>query len=64
MVENEKYCLDILHQSFAVKEALSSFEDFILQNHLKTHVVKQIKEGKEKKAIIEILSICKFSKKR
>lgn len=64
MVGEDKYCIDILHQSLAIKEALSSFEDFILKNHLATHVVKQMKYGNAKKANSEILSIFKLSKRR
>ncbi|MBI1985006.1 MAG: metal-sensitive transcriptional regulator [Candidatus Wildermuthbacteria bacterium] len=64
MVENDKYCIDILHQSLAVKEALSSFEGFVLKNHLATHVVKQMKSGNAKKAIGEISSIFQLSKRK
>ena len=64
MVEEEKYCIDIIHQSLAIKEALSRVEDLILKNHLSTHVIEQIKSGKELKAIKEILSVYKLSKKK
>ena len=64
MVENDKYCVDIIHQSLAVKKALSSFEDFILKNHLSTHVVEQMKSGKSSKAVDEILLIYKLSKRK
>lgn len=64
MIKNDKYCVDIIHQSFAVKEALSSFEDFILKNHLSTHVVEQMKSGKSSKAVDEMLLIYKLSKRR
>ncbi|MDP2741632.1 MAG: metal-sensing transcriptional repressor [bacterium] len=64
MVEEDKYCIDIINQSLAVKQALSSFEDFILKNHLSTHVVSQMKTGKSDKAIEEILSIYRLSKKK
>jgi DNA-binding FrmR family transcriptional regulator len=64
MVDKEEYCVDILHQSSAAKEALSSIEDLILENHISTHVVEQIKEGKESKATKEILAIYKLSKKK
>lgn len=64
MLEKDKYCVDILHQSLAVKEALSSFEDLILENHLSTHAVKQMKSGESKRAIDEILSIYRLSKRR
>ena len=64
MVEEEEYCVDIIHQSLAAKEALSSTEDLILENHLATHVSDQIKSGNETKAIKEILAIYKLSKKK
>ncbi len=64
MVQEDKYCVDIINQSLAVKQALSSFEDFILKNHLSTHVVSQMKSGNSSKAIDEILSIYRLSKKK
>lgn len=64
MVESEEYCVDIINQSLAVKQALSSVEDLILENHLLTHVVEQMKSGKSSKATQEILSIYKLSKKK
>lgn len=64
MVAHEKYCVDILTQTSAVKYALSGIEDLILQNHLSSHVIEQIKSGKKAKAINEILAIYKLSKKK
>lgn len=64
MVAQEKYCVGIIEQSLAVKQALSSVEDLILKNHLSTHVVQQIKTGKKNQAIREILDIYTLSKKK
>ncbi|OGY64595.1 MAG: hypothetical protein A3I89_02765 [Candidatus Harrisonbacteria bacterium RIFCSPLOWO2_02_FULL_41_11] len=64
MVEDEKYCIDILYQSLAAKEALSGAEDLILENHLATHAADQMRSGKSGKTIKEILSIYKLSRKR
>lgn len=64
MVSEGKYCIDIINQSLAIKQALSGVEDLILENHLSTHVVMQIKHHKENKAIKEILSVYKLSKKK
>lgn len=62
MVEEEKYCIDIITQSLAIKKALSSIEDLMMENHLGTHVLEQINSGNKNKAIKEILSIYKLSK--
>ena len=64
MVEGEEYCIDILNQSLAAKKALSGIEDLILENHLSTHVIEQIRAGNEAKSIEEIVAIYKLSKKR
>ncbi len=64
MIEEDVYCIDILHQSAAVKEALSGVENLVLENHLSTHVIEQIKQGKEAKSTKEILEIYKLSKKK
>jgi len=64
MVEEEKYCIDIITQAGAIKEALSGVENLILQNHLETHVLHQMKTGKEKIATDEILKIYKLAQKK
>lgn len=64
MTDEERYCVDIITQTSAVRQALSSIEDAMLENHLSTHVVEQMKSGKHKRAIEEILSIYKISKKK
>lgn len=64
MVEKEEYCINILQQSSAVKQALSSIEDLILENHLSTHAIEQVKNGKGIKAVKEILAIYRLSKNK
>ena len=63
MVAEEKYCVDIINQSLAIKRALSSFEHLMLEHHLSTHVVDQMKHGRTERATKEILNIYKLSKK-
>ena len=60
----EKYCIDIITQASAIKEALSGVEDLMLEHHLSTHVVHQMKRGSEKKAIDEILKVYKLAQKK
>jgi CsoR family transcriptional regulator, copper-sensing transcriptional repressor len=38
MVEEDKYCIDIIHQTQAIKRALDKVEQEILNNHLNTCV--------------------------
>ena len=64
MVDEEKYCIDIITQTQAVKEALSSFEDVMLENHLSTHVIEQMRNGEHSRAANEILSVYKVAKRK
>jgi CsoR family transcriptional regulator, copper-sensing transcriptional repressor len=64
MVEEEQYCIDVITQAHAAREALSSVEDVMLENHLSTHVIDQMRNGEHSKATKEILSVYKVSKKK
>ena len=64
MVDEEKYCIDIITQASAIKEALSGVENLLLENHLTTHVLHQIKTGKDKKAVGEILKVYKLAQRK
>lgn len=47
MLEDEAYCTDILTQVSAVQSALNSFSKEILEEHVRTCVVNDIRDGKE-----------------
>lgn len=47
MVEEDRYCIDILTQVAAANAALNSFNKILLAHHLKTCVSTDIKEGRE-----------------
>ncbi len=45
MVEEERYCVEILNQVAAVQAALNSFNKELLANHIHTCVVDDIQKG-------------------
>ena len=47
MVEEDRYCVEILTQVSAIQSALNSFNKVLLSNHIKSCVVQDILEGKE-----------------
>lgn len=47
MVEKDSYCPDILVQASAASSAIRSFERELLQSHLKSCVVNDIREGND-----------------
>lgn len=63
MILKDTYCIDVITQTSAVKQALSNIEDVLLENHLSHCALNQIKSGKEKKAIGEILKVYQLKRK-
>ena len=62
MVEEDKYCIDVLHQIQAVESALKETGNLVLENHLKSCVSDSISKGKKDEAIGEIMQV--FRKKQ
>lgn len=62
MVEEDKYCIDVLHQMQAIQSALKENGNLILENHLKSCVADAISKGKKDEAIGEIMQV--FRKKQ
>lgn len=66
MINEEKYCIDIIQQNEAVIAALKKVNQIILKNHLNTCVTEAIRgknERERKKKIRELLEIFKKSDK-
>lgn len=63
MVEDGKYCIDIITQTSAVKQALSGVEDALMESHLVTCLVHQIQKGQTQKATAEILKVYGLKRK-
>ena len=45
MIQDDRYCDDVLTQMLAVNKALESLENVILEKHLERCIAKQIKQG-------------------
>ena len=59
MVEDDTYCIDVLHQMQAVESGLKETNNLVLENHLKTCAIDAIREGRQEEAIGEIMTIFK-----
>lgn len=62
MIEEGRYCIDVIHQIEAVEAALKKVKEIILENHLETCVTTAIKgedEATRKRIIKELLEVYK-----
>lgn len=57
MINADAYCIDVLTQTKAVKNALQKVEEQILEQHLSHCVVDHVKKGNSDKAIAEVMKI-------
>lgn len=58
MVENDAYCVDILTQSAAAKQAFNAFSRELLNKHMRSCVIRDIRDGKDESVdeLMDILS--------
>lgn len=60
MIDEEKYCMDILTQSLAIQKSLGSLNKLILENHVRTHIKDSLSSGvaeDQEKSVEELLSL-------
>jgi DNA-binding FrmR family transcriptional regulator len=61
MIEEDRYCVDVLKQSYAVRKALERMEELILEGHLRSCVVEGIKGDQESQVIAELMELYRQS---
>lgn len=57
MVEEDKYCVDILRQTYAVRKAIEKLEAMVLEDHLHGCVPEGIREGRENEVVEELVQL-------
>lgn len=57
MISDNAYCVDVMIQSLAVQKSLESLNRLLLEGHLKSCVINQIREGKNHKVVKELLQL-------
>lgn len=59
MLEDDAYCIDILHQMNAIQGGLKETGNVIMENHLKGCVADAIDKGKKDEVIAEVMEVFK-----
>ncbi|HEY8173398.1 MAG TPA: metal-sensitive transcriptional regulator [Dehalococcoidia bacterium] len=63
MVEGDKYCVDVLKQTYAVRRAIEKMEGIMLSGHLSTCVVDGIRDGREDAVVAELSELYEMAGK-
>ncbi len=54
MLEEDKYCVDVLKQTYAVRRAIEKMEGILLEGHLHSCVIDGIKTGRQDEVLDEL----------
>ena len=60
MVDEGAYCIDVIHQSRAIQQALRKFDEQVLDRHLRTCVARDMQQshgGNAEKTIAELMQV-------
>jgi DNA-binding FrmR family transcriptional regulator len=63
MVEEDKYCVDVLKQTMAIEKALERIDALVLEQHLETCVADAFRQGRAEKTIKELAEIFSTARK-
>ena len=63
MLDEDKYCVDILKQTYAVRRAIEKMESLLLEGHLKSCVVEGIQSGRADEIVAELKDLYILSNK-
>ncbi len=61
MVENDEYCIDVVHQSLAVQAALKKADQALLENHIRHCVAHEVSLGEGETVADELIGVIKKS---
>ena len=63
MVAEDRYCVDVLKQTHAIRHSIEKLETRILEAHLHTCVVEGVKDGREEQVLKELVEIYSMAEK-
>ena len=63
MVEEDKYFVDVLKQTYAIRRSIEKVEAMLLKGHLDTCVVEGIRGGRDKEVLEELVELYSLANK-
>ena len=63
MIEEDKYCVDILKQTYAVRRAIEKMEALLLDAHLHSCVIEGIRDGRQEQVVDELVDLYELAQR-
>jgi len=57
MVQDDRYCVDVLKQTYAIRRALEKLETKLLEGHLHTCVIDGVRAGRDDQVLDELVEL-------
>lgn len=57
MVEEDRYCVDVMKQTYAIRRAIKKLEKILIEGHLNSCVVEGVREGREDQVLGELVEL-------
>jgi DNA-binding FrmR family transcriptional regulator len=57
MVEEGRYCVDVLKQTYAIRKAIEKLETKLLDGHLHSCAIQGVREGRADEVLSELLEL-------
>ena len=64
MIDDDRYCVDIVRQTYAVRMAIEKLEALLLEKHLQTCVPEAMMRGQSEEVIEELIQIYHLAEKQ
>ena len=58
-IADDRYCMDVLDLSLSIQKALRSLDGLVIEGHLRTHVMEQMRGDESERAVNELLRLYK-----
>lgn len=63
MIEEDRYCVDVIRQTYAIRRALQKLEGVLIDGHLRSCVPEAYREGRDDQMREELKEIFEISEK-
>ncbi len=54
MIEEDRYCVDVIRQTYAIRRALQKLEGILIDGHLRSCVPDAYREGRDEQMLEEL----------
>ena len=63
MIEEDRYCVDVIRQTYAIRRALQKLEGLLIDGHLRSCVPDAYREGRDEQMLEELKDLFEIAER-